>query len=324
MAFDIVVAIISHSNHLALRDCLTALAPERSQRAYSVGITVLDNASRDASAEFVRSRFPQVHLISQSARAGFGANHNTIIRATESRYVLILNDDTIVTPETVDTLAAFLDANPQVAAVGPRVVTPAGELTESAWKLPSPIVTLKFGLTLGRWRSAQCGNRRRQVGYLSGCALMLRRSALEDGNAFDESFFMYLEDADLCKRLGDAGHEVWRNPRATVTHSGGMSVRDYPHERINEEWRSRRYYWRKHHGRVAGSVIAGMHGTAYAGGLLILTMVRMFPGRWRSLFDRWSREELALHLRNAVRGPAGLGLRELAERQNRALERHRP
>ena len=101
-------------------------------------IVVLDNASEDGSADAVRERFPHVRVIEQQHRAGFGANHNTVIRATTGRYVYVLNEDTTADDWGFERIAEYLDAHPQVAALGPRFVYPDGRLQDSAWRFPTP------------------------------------------------------------------------------------------------------------------------------------------------------------------------------------------
>src|SRR5207253_301741 len=167
---------------------------------------VLDNASEDGSAEMVRACFPDAQVIGQEFRAGFGANHNTVVRATSGRYVYVLNEDTTSADWGFARLVAHLDANPRVAALGPRIVYPDGRHQDSAWRFPTPAVAALGLLTLGKAGVKQSqGNLPRAVDWVMGAAIVLKRKALEDVGVFDEDYFLYSEEVDLCLRLRRAG-----------------------------------------------------------------------------------------------------------------------
>ena len=181
-----------------------------------VEIVVLDNASEDGSAAAVRERFPGVRLIEQRHRAGFGANHNTVIRATTGRYVFVLNEDTTSEDWGFERMVAHLDANPRVAALGPRLVYPDGRPQSSAWRFPSPETAALGLLTLGRAGILQSGGAEtRDVDWAMAAALLLRREALDEVGLFDEEFFIYSEETDLARRLRSAG---WRDAVLPAGH----------------------------------------------------------------------------------------------------------
>ena len=118
---DVSVSIVNTSSRDLLLACLESLERD-ADRAVSVEVVVLDNASDDGSAEAVRERYPWARVLEQRHRAGFGANHNTVIRATRGRYVYVLNEDTVSEPGSFDRMVAYMDAHPGVGALGPRVV----------------------------------------------------------------------------------------------------------------------------------------------------------------------------------------------------------
>ena len=141
---DVSVSIVNTNSRELLLACLGSLSGSGAE------IVVLDNASEDGSAEAVRERLPDVRLIAQRHRAGFGANHNTVIRATSGRYVYVLNEDTTAADWRLDRLAAYLDAHPRVAALGPSLVYPDGRRQDSAWRFPTPFVSALGLVTLGK------------------------------------------------------------------------------------------------------------------------------------------------------------------------------
>jgi GT2 family glycosyltransferase len=197
---DVSVSIVNTSNRDFLLACLESLAGDR-HGPVSVDVTVLDNASEDGSAGAVRARFPWARVIEQRHRAGFGANHNTVMRATEGRYVYVLNEDATVEPGSFERLVAYMDSHPEVAAVGPHIRYPDGRHQPSAWRFPSPATAALGTITLSRVGVEQSrGDEPRRVDWVMGCALLLRRQALDSVGLFDERFFIYYEDADLALR----------------------------------------------------------------------------------------------------------------------------
>ena len=296
---DVSVSLVNTNSRELLLACLESL------RHADAEIVVLDNASEDGSAEAVRERFPEVRLIAQTPRAGFGANHNTVIRATTGRYVYILNEDTTSDDWGLDRMVAHLDANPRVAALGPRLVYPDGRLQDSAWRFPTPAVAALGLATLGRAAVKQSGGTAtRDVDWAMGAALLVRREALDEIGLFDEGFFIYSEETDLCRRLRAAGWRTQYFPSVTVVHHESQFSAGIPERRVNEMWRSRHRYWAKHHTPAGARLAALCTGAQYGVRALLRAGDRDFAGRMR------------LHARDSLR-VTGPGLRELAEDWNR-------
>jgi N-acetylglucosaminyl-diphospho-decaprenol L-rhamnosyltransferase len=295
---DLSVSIVNTGSRELLLACLETLPRGGAE------IVVLDNASEDGSAAAVRERFPDVRVIAQPFRAGFGANHNTVIRATTGRYVYVLNEDTTAEDWAFDRIVEYLDANPRVAALGPKLVYPDGRVQDSAWRFPTPLVSTLGLLTVGKVGVKQSrGDGAHSVDWVMGAALVLRREALDEVGLFDEDFFLYSEEVDLQFRLREAGWDVHYFPAATVVHHESQFSAEIPERRINEMWRSRHRYWRKHHGVVGARVAALATGGQYA------LRAAVAP-----LAHRSSRRML-LHARDSWR-VSGPGLRELADEWN--------
>jgi GT2 family glycosyltransferase len=302
---DLSVSIVNTNSRELLLACLATLPREAAE------IVVLDNASEDGSADAVRERFPEVRVLAQDFRAGFGANHNTVIRATDGRYVYVLNEDTTAGDWAFERIVSYLDAHPRVAALGPRLVYPDGRLQDSAWRFPTPLVSTLGLLTVGKLGVKQSGgDGARAVDWVMGAALVLRREALDEVGLFDEEFFLYSEEVDLQLRLRRAGWEVHYFPDAVVVHHESQFSADIPERRINEMWRSRHRYWHKHHGPAGARVAALATGGQYA------VRAAVAPLACRSA------RRMLLHARDSwrVNGP---GLRELADEWN-ARERTAP
>jgi GT2 family glycosyltransferase len=298
---DLSVSIVNTGSRALLLACLESLAGTAAE------IVVLDNASEDGSAEAVREQFPEVRVIAQSHRAGFGANHNTVIRATTGRYVYVLNEDTTAGDWGFEALTAYLDDHPRVGALGPRIVYPDGRLQDSAWRFPTPLVSTISLATLGRLGVTQSrGDAPRAVDWVTGAAVVLRREALDEIGLFDESFFLYSEEVDLQARLHRAGWEVHYFPRVTVVHHESQFSADIPDRRINEMWRSRHRYWQKHHSGAGARVAALATGAQYAVRAALSPVARRDAGVG-------ARMRLHAHDSWRVTGP---GLRELADEWN--------
>jgi N-acetylglucosaminyl-diphospho-decaprenol L-rhamnosyltransferase len=305
---DVTVSIVNHSSRETLLALLRSLEPELAG-SLAVEVVVLDNASEDGSAQSVRADFRWARVVEQPYRAGFGANHNRVVSETGGRYVLLLSHDAQVEPGSLARLVEYADANRRVAAVAPRIRYPDGRPQPSAWRFPSPAVSALATLSLARVGVVQShGERPRRVDWAMGAALLLRRRALEEVGLFDEeSFFMYSEETDLCRRLADAGWETHFLPAVTVVHHDSALRARAPRERIVEEWRSRHRYWAKHHSRAGARVAAATTGAQYAARAAIARLVLRDP-------DFAAR--MRLHASSAWRGPRGRGLREGVDEWN--------
>jgi GT2 family glycosyltransferase len=310
---DVLVSIVNHRNRELLLACLRSL--EADPNADRLDIAVLDNASGDGSVEAVTAAgFAHVRLLPQTVRRGFGANHNIILRASAAPYAFILNDDTEVGPGVIDALVAVLESDPAIGIVGPRIVGPDGVQERSAWRFPTvanAALHIVTGTESGRSTTGD-------VGYLSGCAMLVRRSALDRVGLFDEDFFMYAEEKDLCRRLADAGYRRVYVPAVSVLHYGGTSSASVTDRRANEFWRAQRRYLAKHHsaaGRVLIEWQTAAQRVALAAGFAVL---RRVPRRFhRRHVDPALPAALLRQARLAVgRRDPGPGLAELADEFN--------
>jgi N-acetylglucosaminyl-diphospho-decaprenol L-rhamnosyltransferase len=234
---SVVAAVVVNYNvrDLVLR-CIGALNADGVDQ-----IVVIDNASVDGSVEAVRARDPDVDLVALSTNVGFGAAVNRAIARTAAPYVLIVNPDVVVEPGSTKELVGVLDAHPDIGVVAPRIETEAGRLYESARRFPS------FGDALGHaflhfvWPSNPYSRRYKMtdwdhgaadVDWVAGTHLLVRRTAWDEIGGFDERFFMYMEDVDLCRSMAGHGWRVRYEPRARVVHGIGRSTDQTPYRMI--------------------------------------------------------------------------------------------
>ncbi|MTV25990.1 glycosyltransferase family 2 protein [Nitriliruptoraceae bacterium ZYF776] len=194
---------------------------------------VVDTGSRDGTADAVRAAHPDVRVL-ELVNAGFARGANAGIRACDAEVVVLANADVRFAPGAVHRLASALRDEPGVGALGPRVVYPDGRPQASARSLPD-LRTAVLHALFGRLRPGNPWTRRyrevdldptapRDVGWVSGCVVALRRDALETVDGFDPGYPLYVEDVDLCLRLRDAGWRIRYEPSAEVVHRVGAST----------------------------------------------------------------------------------------------------
>ena len=231
-------------------------------------VFVVDNASADRSAEMVTEEFPAVRLISNHQNLGFGAANNQALVASAGENILFLNPDTVVRPGAISALLGFLTSNPRVACVGPRLLNPDGSTQSSRRTFPRLSTAFVESTILQRYFGGLQGVRNyylesappdhpQEVDWLVGACLLVRRSALDSVGTFDERFFMYSEEMDLCYRFKKAGQEVWYDPAAEVVHvEAASSNQDLFHQNVNFH-ESRYRFFRKHSGATGALALRG-------------------------------------------------------------------
>ncbi|HEY5815716.1 MAG TPA: glycosyltransferase family 2 protein [Solirubrobacterales bacterium] len=265
-------------------------------------ILVLDNASTDGSAEAVRERGGDIRLIALEQRAGKAENDSTLLREAQGRCCLLLNEDSELRPGAVEALLKALDANPRAGAAGAQLLDSAGNPVPCAWRFPGVGTALVGALFLHRRLTVQSkGSETRRVDWAQSSALMVRREAATEVGWLDPEFFVYYDECDFCKRLGDAGRHTLFVPAAEAVHHDQLSTdlgAGLP--RIVEFHRNRDLYMRKHHGRAAALAVRLLTAWSYALRALaaLVTPNRsprlmwaharqaLFPGRGEGLRDR--------------------------------------
>ena len=207
---------------------------------------MLDNASEDGSAEAVAELFPWARVIAQPFRAGFGANHNAVIRSTTGALRLRPERGRDRRAGLVRAARRLPGCHPEGRGRSPRIRYPDGREQASAWRFPTPGAAALGAVTLARAGIVQShGDETKRVDWAMACALLLRRSALDEAGVFDEGFFIYSEETDLAKRFEAAGYETHYLPSVTAFHHVSQFSARIPERRIAEEWRSRRRYWQQ-------------------------------------------------------------------------------
>ena len=237
--------VVNYESGSALARCVEGLRSDRVDE-----IVVVDNGSLDGSVGQLRACFPDVEVLVTGRNLGYGAAANRGMAATTAPCVLVCNPDLEVRPGAVAALAGALLADPAYAVVGPLIRNPDGGRYPSARMFPSLVDAAGHAL-LGLLAPDNRFTRSYQkahldtaaggpevVDWVSGACFLVRRSAYEQTGGFDETYFMYAEDVDLCWRLGRAGWRVVYLPSAEVTHWQGISTDRHPYRMIFEHHRS--------------------------------------------------------------------------------------
>ena len=261
------VIIVSYNTAVLLLDCISSILSTCDMD--STEIIVVDNASVDDSVAMVRRKFPAVRLLAQNENLGFGAANNVGVAASSARYVMLLNSDAILLSDTARSLIRYLDENPGVSCVGPRIVLPNGQRQRRTFgNLPTvrriAMQSFCLGLLFPRvvaFEGVDGGNRpgpEDEVGWITGVCMVMRRDDFVAAGGFDPTIFMYCEDIDLCWRLSENGSKIVRLDDHPVVHLGGRSSPS-----ISAQLRNSRLQQRNllnivqiHSGRLASNVAA--------------------------------------------------------------------
>jgi GT2 family glycosyltransferase len=256
---DLTVIILNWNTRNDLNVCLTSIFEQTFR--HDIEIIVADNASQDDSREMVRTDFPRAKLVEHITNLGFCAGNNRAIPQNPGRYVLFLNADTRVTPCALDSLIEFADSNPTAGIIGPKLLNQDGSLQYSCRRFPNLGAGFFRNTPLGRlfpknrftqdylmtdWDHATV----RDVDWVSGAALMIRRETLEQIGGFDEGFYMYCEDVDLCYRANQAGWRVAYFPDSVIYHIIGRSSDQVPARATYYFHTSMYRFYKKHYARA--------------------------------------------------------------------------
>jgi hypothetical protein len=264
---DVGIVIVSWNTRDLLRRCLQTVY---ASLGASYRVVVVDNGSEDGSAEMVAAEFPQALLISGQGNVGYPQGNNLGLRALgysdrpgakpadAPRYALLLNPDTEMAPDVLTRLVAYMDGGPRIGAAGPRLVLPDGTL-DLACRRSLPTVEVSLWRMIGFSRLFPRSRRfarynltfldehqEAEVGSLVGACMMVRREAIDQVGLMDESFFMYGEDLDWCKRIGEAGWKIMYYPEVQVLHVKRAASRQSKRARL-EFVRAFLIFYRKHY-----------------------------------------------------------------------------
>jgi GT2 family glycosyltransferase len=249
---DLSVVIANWNTAALLKECLASLTSSSFDGLLE--IIIVDNASSDGSVAMVRQEFPSVRLIENNCNPGFARANNQGITESGGRYILLLNSDTVMPSGALAGLVEFMRQHPDAGACSPRLVRVDGKPQEFAFgddpTLPYLLRRGGYRLLLRRalhdWNTDQV----REVDWVSGACLLVRRQAIDQVGLLDENIFMYFEDNDWCLRMRLKGWRIYYNPTVSITHVGSQSLAQNPAAR-HAYYRSLDHFYAKHYGVFA-------------------------------------------------------------------------
>lgn len=287
---DLSVLVVTYNSREFIDACLSAV--ERTVRRCSVEVIVVDNASSDDTAAHLRGRWPSVTTIDMGRNAGFAVANNRAFAASTGRHVVLLNGDAVVEPGALDGLVEFLDEHPEAGVAAPKLCNLDGTDQGTARAFPTPAAAvwgrrspLTRAFPRSRWARRYLVGRDRagddafRVDWVSGACLMVPRRVVQRVGGLDESFFMHWEDADWCRRITAAGHEVWCVPTLRVVHEEGGSRRGWPVSQVRHFHRGAYRYYCKHHLRGPRVVLRPVAATALAVRAALVMASNGWPSR---------------------------------------------
>lgn len=246
---DLSIIILNFNTKDLLRNSLQSVLA--SKTGYRLETLVSDNGSTDGSTEMIRSDFLGVKLIENGANLGFSKGNNIAIRKATGRYILLLNSDTEVRPDTFDLCIKKMDQDETIGILGCKILLPNGELDKAARrKFPNPWNSFLrlFGFRkLSDYNIDAPIDQEMEVDSVVGAYLMIRKSVMDKIGLLDEEFFMYGEDLDWCWRAKEAGFKVLYYPAATITHFKYGSSQQIPFFIIKMAHQAMKIFYRKHY-----------------------------------------------------------------------------
>lgn len=262
MTISLSLILVNYNGSKILYDCLSSI--DKFIEDYAYEAIIVDNFSTDDSVKIIKDNFPSFKLICSQNNLGFGKANNLAVKHSQGEHLLFLNTDTILIENTPKILSEYLHQNYDVAAVGSRITFQDSSYQLSCGNLPNLVVELfdKIRYTLdNKWHSLfsnlhdRLYSKVQEVGWVTGACLMIRRDVFEQIGGFDENFFMYFEDKDICKRVKDLGYKVVYYPKTTIIHLLGGSSSSIK-KGVNKYYRdSQLYYYQKHLGKFQTNIL---------------------------------------------------------------------
>ena len=254
---DLSFIVVSWNAKQYLMECLKSIEKEAS--GFRHEIIVVDNGSSDGSVEILQENFPGVRLICNGMNLGFAKANNIGIQKSQGKYICLINSDITLLDGCLHTMVHFMDMHPPIGILGPRILNSDFTKQDSCKYFPTLVneffraIAMDTIFTGTRFnavlKSHSSPDVTTKVDVLSGCFWMVRKEAFIQVGLFDERFFIYAEDKDLCKRFKEYGWEVVYNPAAQAIHYGGGSSANAPIRFYIEMQRANLQYWEKHFNR---------------------------------------------------------------------------
>jgi GT2 family glycosyltransferase len=303
-AQDLSVVILTYNTRDLALDCIDSVV--RASEGIDVEVIVTDNGSIDGTLTAIRDRFPNVIIVENKENLGFSGGNNRGIEISTGRHILVLNPDTIVHKDALKLTMEYVEQHPECGMVGCRVIRPDGTVQKSwyaEWSLFQAIwegLGLQVIMPISRIDgklvlSKRAPNRAVCADRILGCFMWMPRKVIEKVGLFDERFFLYCEEEDICRRIRNQGLEVIYNPEPEIVHLGGQTTKDITDFSRIQSNISKVLWMKKHRG--AGAVLA--FRLIWSAALILRVVVRaplatrsqyfrqVVKGEWKSIGAIW-------------------------------------
>lgn len=283
---DLTVSIISADNLALLLPCLRSIFA--STHRVTLEVFVVDNASTDGTAEAVAAEFPQVKVIRNEQRLGFSTNNNMVLRQGCGRYLMLLNDDTVVLDDVLDELVAFMDVHPDVGAAGCYLLNPDYTFQAAFARFPRPLLEAILPATNWSLLSSRSQREPFEVDSVCGAAMAVRREVIKEVGLLDTAFDpIYSEEVDWCYRIKKAGWRIYSLPQCRIIHYGSVTMNRAVPRKYELLLSHKMLFFRKHKGETAAKV--------YRIALWFMTVGKMIWWTGWSVINSRYRERQRLH-----------------------------
>lgn len=306
--------VVNTAQRERLAECLDSLAVERSGLPFATEVLVLDNCSLDGSAEMAEAHPAVDRVIALRRREGKAANDSTLLREARGRLCMLLNEDAILDPGATRKLRDALEADPQAAAAGARLLRPDRVEQPSAWKFPGWGTVVAGAFFLHRRFTVESGGTEtRRVDWAQSAAMLVRRDRVLEVGLLDPGYFVYSDETDLCRRLADRGWPTLHVPGAAAIHHEGLSTGPSARRRIVQFARGRDRYLRSHVGELQAFAMRPLIALPY----LLRALAAVFLPSHDPRRYMW-------HVAATLAPSRGQGLSEAAAEFNERLDREAP
>lgn len=256
MKTELTIIIISFNTRDMTKNCIESVLSHT--RNIEFEIIVVDNNSNDGSQQMLKNDFPQIQFIENQNNVGYAKANNQAIEISKGDKILLLNSDTLISDDSIKKMAALLDKNPSVGIVGSKLLNEDGTYQLSCGIFPSLWSEFSSKMMLNRlFKKSRIFNAHKygfwdysntkEVDWVTGAFLMVRKDAIDIAGGLDENFFMFYEDVDFCKRVKSAGWKIFFYPEASIIHLWGGSWKKVRKKIILANCKSTLYFYRKHH-----------------------------------------------------------------------------
>lgn len=296
--------IVNWNTRALLQKCLESI--RRTVKKNSFEVWVVDNASSDDSVQMAGKRFPEARLVRNAENLGFARANNIALKRISGRYAVLLNSDTVLKKNAIDTLVDCMDRHPRAGVGGGSLLNEDGSRQNSIANFPTLATELLNKSLLRRLFPKRFPGKEHiptgpvQVESVVGACMIVRKTAMDEVGLLDEDYFFFLEETDWCLRFKKKGWDVIHNPDAEIYHLRGGSARKVPVWARTEYWRSRYIFFRKNRGRLSCTLLKAGLITKLALGFVLtglLNFMTLFSGeRLRSRLRLYA-ALLSWHLR---------------------------